>query len=255
MNADHTLIAFYESIPNATVLGEINGVADQSQTFDASSRLQAPYNAVVLAAYAMGINATAFQIDAPSLRSFLLPNIYPVNPTADVRTLDGPVVYGDRGPRLLKAESVAPLVSRGGADAQPCIVGLWLSDKRNPIPGGPITTVLASASPTIVAGSWVFGALTFAQSLPAGEYAVVGLAVQCNDATFARLVYPGAGGHRPGVVVQDAYGDLPTGDHFRYARFGHFGTFIHNAPPSIEILGDTAGAETAAVYLDVVKIR
>lgn len=255
MNADHTLVAFYESIANATVLGEINGVPDQSQTFDSSLRLQAPYNATVLAAYAMGINATAFQLDAPSLRSFLLPNIYPANPTADVRTLDGPVFWGDRGPRLLKSEGVAPLVSRGGADAQPCIVGLWLRDAPKPVPAGTITTVIATAAPTIVAGSWVFGALTFAQTLPAGRYAVVGMAVVCNDATFCRLVYPGAGGHRPGVVVQDAYGDLPTDDRFRYGRMGHFGEFEHNAPPSVETLGDTAGAETATVYLDIVKIR
>lgn len=254
MDPDFTLVAFYESIANGTVLGEVNGVADQTQTFDNSSRLITPYNGTIAAAYAMGINATAFQIDAPSLRSFLLPNIYPANPSADVRTLDGPVVWGDRGPRLLKGDAVAPLVSRGGADAQPVIVGLWLRNKSRPLPAGPATKVIATAAPTIVAGSWVFSALTFAQTLPVGRYAVVGLQVVCNDATFVRLVYPGGGQWRPGVVVQDAYGDLPWGDPFGPFKFGHFGEFDWLAPPSIEVLGDTAGAENLTAYLDLVKI-
>lgn len=251
----HTLAAFYASITNGSTYANVAGVADQSQNLDASSRLQIRGNPELAAIYAQGINLTACRLDAPSLRGIVLPEIYPVNPTADVRTIDRPAVTGGRFPRLVEWEGFNPQVSRGGADAQPVAVGVWLSYPGQAMPAGRVFTVPYTAAPTIVAGSWVFSTLTAVQALPAGEYAVVGMAVVCNDATFARLVFTGDGYMRPGVLVQDAYGDQPTDDDFRFGRFGVFGTFVHNAPPNVEFLGDTAGAESAVVYLDIVKVR
>lgn len=250
----HTLVAFYESITNGSTNVEVNGVLDQSMTLDAANRFQSPWLGQIRAAHVMGVNLTAARVNAPSLRTLALPEIYPALAAADVPSGDGPIVMGERGPRLQSQESFIIEVSRGGADAQPVMGALWISPQVIPAAGGPAITIRASASPTIVAGSWVLASVTFDQVLPAGTYEVVGMACVCNDASYARLVYPGVSQFRPGVVVQDTYGDKPWTPEFRYGRFGSFGRFVHNAPPSIEFLGDTAGAETAVVLLDVVKV-
>lgn len=251
----HTLFGFYGSITNASVYAQVNGVQDQSQTLDSGNRLQVRNNAEILAAYVMGINLTAARFNSPSLRGFVMPQVYPCNPTADVRTTDKPMLSKGRWPRLQQWEGLSLEVSRGGADAQPVIGLVWLHTGSQPIPNGHVYTLPFTASPTIVAGSWVNVALTPEQTLPAGRWCVVGMAVVCNDATAARLVFPGEAYERPGVIVQDVYGDQPTDDDFRMGRFGVFGEFEHNAPPSLDVLGDTAGAESAVVYLDLIKVR
>lgn len=249
-----SLVAGYESITNGAAYAEVNGVLDQSITLDAANRFAAPGNWQVMALYAMGINLTAARLNAPSMRSLILPEIYPANPTADVRDLDGPIIYGQRGPRFAPQEYFIVEVSRGGADAQPCLWGAWLGPDVSPAQVGPTFTAVCSASVTIVAGQWVLASLVFNQTLPAGRYQVVGMAVVCNDATFARMVFPGLSQYRPGVLVQDTYGDRPWSQAFRMGGMGVFGEFLHNAPPAIEVLGDTAGAETPTVYLDLIKV-
>lgn len=251
----HTLVAFFESITNASVYTDVSAVADQTQTVDAGSRLQVRTPAKLAASYVMGINLTAARIDAPSFRGLLTPEIYPCNPTADVRAIDKPAIYGRYGLEFVQGEGVSVQVSRGGADAQPVIAGLWLGGGASPLPSGRVSTLVATAAPTLTVGTWVFAQLTLGQTLPAGRYAIVGMAVVCNDCTFARLVFPGEAYNRPGVLVQDVYGDQPTDDDFRMGGMGVFGEFEWNSPPSLEFLGDTAGAESAVVYLDIIKIR
>lgn len=249
-----TLVAGYESMTNGVTYQEVNGVIDQSMTLDAAFRFAAPGNWQIMAAYAMGINLSAARINAPSMRSFILPEIYPTNPTADVPSGDGPIVWGQRGPRFAPQEYFIVEISRAGSNAQPCLWGIWTGPDMTPAQVGPTFTAVASAAPTIVAGSWVLAALTFNTTLPAGRYQVVGMGVVADNSTFARLVFPGLSQYRPGVVVQDTYGDKPWSQNFRYGGMGQFGEFLHNAPPQMEFLGDTAGAVTATVYLDLIKV-
>lgn len=250
-----SLVCGYESMTNGVTYQEVNGVLDQSMTLDAASRFAAPGAWQVMAGYVMGINLTAARINAPSMRSLILPEIYPSSPVADVPTIGvGPIIMERYGPRFAPQEYFIVEISRGGADAQPVMWGLWIGPDITAPALGPAYTAVATASPTIVAGSWVLASLSFNQTLPAGRYQVIGLGVVCNDCTFARLVFPGLSQYRPGVVVQDAYGDFPWGQRFRYGGMGSFGEFVHNAPPAMEFLGDTAGAESAVVYLDLIKV-
>lgn len=251
----HQLCAFYESIANDSVYADLNGVIDQSMTLDSNNRFVIPAPWKVIAAYVGGINLTAARLTSPSLMAMYQPQVYPTNDTADVPALDAIMNVGARGYQLVTNESFCVQVSRGGADAQPVLAGVWLAPDIKPAVAGPIYTARASASVTIVAGSWVLASLTFESFLPAGEYELVGAAVICNDASLARFVFTGGNQVRPGVLVNDAYGDLTLMDPFRFGRFGSFGRFQHNLPPNIEILGDTAGAETAVVLMDLVKVR
>lgn len=250
----HTLVAFSSSVANGVTYASLLGVLDQSLTLDAGNRVQSPFLGQVRAHHLMGANLSAGRINAPSLRLIGLPELYHGVAAAAVASGDGPVVYGDRGPRIQQGEGYLVEVSRAGAGAAQCFCGLWVSPQVIPASAGPAVTITGTAAITTVIGSWVLGSITFTQTLPAGTYEVVGMAVQAAGGVYARLVYPGGVNWRPGVVCQAAYGDRPWTQDFRSGRFGSFGRFAHNAPPSLEILGSAAAGITATVYLEVVKV-
>lgn len=252
----HNLVAFYESITNGSTYTEVDGVLDQSMTLDGANRFIMPSNSRwrPLGAYASGINLTAARISAPSLREVALPEIYPGNDTADVPTIDQIVQFYGYGKPFKANEPVIIEVSRGGADAQPVVCALWLAPEFKPAVRGDAFTMTFTSTNVIVAGSWSLSALTAVQTLPAGTYEIVGMACLCNDAFFCRLVFPGQGQYRPGVLVQDAYGDLILNDPFRMGRFGSFGRFVNTALPAIEVIGDAAGSEPVVIYLDLVRV-
>lgn len=250
----YTLVAGYGNVTNGAVYAAIPGVLDQSMTMDANNRFAVPGNWQIVAAYGMGINGTAMRINAPSLRSLIPPEIYPINAAAVVPTLDGPLIWGSRGPRLATAEYVAVEGSRGGAGPLPMSWALWMGPDMTPANVGPTFTIIATAAITLIAGSWVLGTLVFSQVLPAGRYQVVGMGVVGPTSAYARLVFPGLAQFRPGVLVQTTYGDKPWTQDFRMGNMGSMGEFPHNSPPSLEVLGLTAGAQTITAYLDVIKI-
>lgn len=256
----HTL-AFYEAITNASIYAEVSGVFDPVVPMDAASRFLIQQDLRIDKAYASGVNLTAARIQAPTLLSLAYPEIYPANDTADVPTVDTVVDYYGHGPVIPRNDPLSVAVSRGGADAQPCVCALWMRKQFTPAPAGPSYKFPYTFTITLVAGSWTAGTLTAVQQLPTGLYAVIGAQVLCNDAILARFVFPAQQSvpeqqvMRPGVLVQDAYGDLTLMDPFGPGKMGTFGVFDSVAPPSIEILGDAAGAESGLAYLDLVRIR
>lgn len=249
----HTLAAFFESVTNGSTLTEVNGVPDQSLTADSSNRIQVPGTWQLLAATAIGANLSRCRINAPSLRSHILPEVYPCVAGANVPTTAGISAWLDRGPRFSATEYFIPEVSRAGADAQPVTVLTWIGPQFVPAPSGRVFPLVGTVTPTLTAGTWVLANPVWDQQLPVGNYHVVGMAAIVNDATACRLVFPGNAQFRPGVLVDDAYGDLKINDPFRMGAFGLFGTFSFNSMPQIEVLGHTAGAEATTVILDLVK--
>lgn len=249
------LVAFYKSQANGVTYDALTAVTDQSQTVSANGKYIFPSNQRVIASHVTGVNLTAARINSPSLRSFLLPEIDPTNAAATIPTRPPIVVYGEGGPTVLRNEEVVVETSRGGADAQPVAAGLWVTDRVVAAPRGPAFTAVASTTNTLVAGSWTLSTLTFNQTLPAGEYAVVGARCVIGDALFARLVFPGMNQYRPGCTVDLAYTSFVQPDYFRRGAVGLWGKFISTAQPNIEVFGLVAGAETGAVYLDLIKLN
>lgn len=250
----HGIAAYYESQTNGSVYDPLAVVVDQSLTPAQSQGYQFPKNMRLLASFAMGINLTAARVNSPSLRNFILPEIIPTVAAATVPTRPAIVDYRQQGPTVLANESVVVETSRGGADAQPVTGAFWFTDRFTPAPGGPVFTATASFTNTLIAGNWTLSALTFNQTLPAGQYAVVGLDVTCGDSALARLVFPGQNMWRPGCVTNLAYGNLIQPPIFRNGYMGLFGTFFNTAQPQLEVFGLVAGAETGAAYLDLIKI-
>lgn len=249
-----TLVAFYSSVANGVTYSALTAASDQSMTIDSGGRLQSPGDWKIIAAHAVVPNGTAARINAPSLRSLILPEIYPITVGTAVAALDGPIQYMSRGPNLVNAEGIQPEISRAGAGAGDCYAGLWIAPSWTPARSGKAFTLVATSAITTVKGQWVLGALTLAQTLPAGRYAIVGMGCTCTGGLYARLVYPGVAQFRPGVTCQGTVGDKPWTQDFRMGMGPDFGEFVFNAQPGVEVFATAAAAVTATVYLDLVKI-
>lgn len=251
----HTIAAFYKNALTASsVYAQIPAVNDQSLPQDGANRFLLPSDYKVLAAYALGLRITAARLNTPSLRSFLLPEIYPATKAVAPATTDSPTFMIETGPmiRMNEGLEVDASVDAGAADDVWC--ALWIAPRFVPAPKGPIFTAVCTATITTVLGQWVLGVLTPNQSLPAGKYAVVGMACVAASTVLARLVYTGQNQFRPGVMVQKTYGAQYIEDKFRFGQFGHFGEFTNTTLPQLELFGDAAGAAAPVVYLDLIKI-
>jgi len=69
----------------------------------------------------------------------------------------------------------------------------------------------------------------------------------------ARLVFPDVS-HRPGAPGSDS-GIYYNKDLFRYGRLGSWGEFEHDAPPTVDFLGNGADARSPEVYFDLIQVR
>jgi hypothetical protein len=136
-----------------------------------------------------------------------------------------------------------------GPNASYVLAWLYTSPRRRI--AGDITTMRATSTVTAVTGSWVLGAMTLENDLPAGRYAIVGAEVIGATAIAMRFRFAG-GGYCPGVLCQQAAGEFFL-DRFRHGNAGAFGEFDNSLPPQIDVLG-TAGAVTLTMYLDLIKV-
>lgn len=251
----HTIAAFYTGANGVSaVYSQLNAVLDQSLPQDGANRFLMPSDYTVIAAYGLGLRLTALRINTPSLRNFILPEIYPVTQAVAPATTDSPTFYQNRGPSLKMNEGLELDYSSTSGAADLIWGALWIAPRIIAAPAGPVFTALATTTITAVSGSWVLGILTFNQALPVGKYAVVGMACVAANTVLARLVFTGENNFRPGCMVQKTYGSQYIEDWFRYGGMGLFGYFTNTTLPQLEILGDAAGAAAPTVYLDLVKV-
>ena len=117
---------------------------------------------------------------------------------------------------------------------------------------GEIVSVYASATITSVVGEWVNGAITFRQTLPVGRYQIVG--ARCEGASIIafRFVFIGGKWRAGGIGCGDCGAhDVEVQ---RYGGLGVWGEFDHLTPPTVELLGSVAEAQSPELYLDLIKI-
>lgn len=249
-----TSIGFFTALQAAGATNTALGaVADQSQTISSNGRFILPQRMQVRGALALSANLTAARINAPSLRGLFLPAIYPGNVGATVGSPTEIYDPDDAGPWIQPNEELA-LETSNNAGVPVLVMGaMFLADRIDPVPPGPQYVLLATASVTNVAGAWVFGALTFDQVLPTGEYTVVGMRCAAPATLAARLVFPGYTNYRPGVICDAVYGNKQINAPWWDGRMGILGKFRNTAQPSAEFLGITAGAQTPSLFIQVVK--
>lgn len=208
-------------------------------------------DARVLAAYLQNDAFSDARVNSPSLRDPYLPHIDPLNVGTSPPNTPPIALYDDYGWTIPKNEFFALEASRTVTAASIAMGLLWLNFGRRPIPAGPRFPALFTAASTGAAGSWFLSTITFADNLPAGRYAVAGLAVYGANTLAARLVFQG-GGYRPGVICQQAVGEY-TGRGMPKDYQGMLGDFLNTTPPQLEVLGFGAVAAQTGV-MDLVQI-
>lgn len=248
------LLAFAGAKTDSTANEAAPGVVDPGWTLNAQNRYILPAKMRVFASIAMNDTITRARINAPSLRNLGLPELFPNTVSDDPAAIPLVNYWDDQGPELQPTEAVGIDTSNGASTVDRVHAALWLRSRKLPLPSGKRSTVVGTSTQTLLLDAWTTGTITFDQDLPQGLYAVIGLAVVCNDAWAARLVFPGQQTMRPGCAVAMAYAGVDTVQYFRSGRQGEWGRFINTQPPQLDLIGNSAGAETATIFMDIVAV-
>lgn len=231
-------------------------VSDQTLTRTANgNQYLLPYDCTIAGAIAYNDTITRARLNYPSIRDFGLPEIYPLNVVADATQSPRYCWWGDLGPKVKKTEEFGLDSSNGASTVDTILAGVWAMVGRDGVPPGRRTTVRGTSAQTLVANAWTTGTITLDQTLPFGRYAIIGMQCTVPDAFLARLVFTNQNQFRPGCPVTEAITYIDERQTFRAGNLGLWGTFEQTSPPQLELLGHTAGAETAAVILDLVQVN
>lgn len=249
-------MAFSGAKTDSTADEAAPAVADNTVTRTANgNQYLIPFEATICYAAALNDTITRAQFSYPSMRDVGIPELFPLNALAEPSANFNVWVPGMNGPKVRKTEEFGAQSSNGASTVDTIHICAGLMDAITPIPPGRRFTVRGTAAQTLVASAWTSAPIALGTTLPPGRYAVIGLRVTCNDGVFGRLVFPGNLSFRPGCVCGETIAIDDPMQSVRNGKLGLLGVFEQTAPPQLEILGGTAGAETPAVILDMVDLN
>lgn len=244
------LAAYSSSIAGASTNATLSAVNDGILTISNNAFL-IPRKGELVAAAAFGVNCSRQRLNTPDFRYVGLPSIVPVNQALTVPSPPNVADFRESPLKLQKVDQTTIESTNTDAGAQTHVCLVVLAFGRKTVPPGNITRLRGTAAITAVAGSWVNGTLTLDQTLPQGQYAVVGMMANGTNLLGARLIFAGAP-FRPGCLAQNAVNGIPH-KMFTDGSLGTYGTFENANLPNLEIF--TVAACTAQeVFLDVVRI-
>lgn len=248
-----TTVAFSKSQDAASVFTTLTAVPDQHITAISDVIYVPEFANQIVGVYLAG-RATAKNayFDAPSLRRVNKLYICPIQ-TAIIPSGDESFFMRMLSPLPLEVgEGIKVYENSATAAAAIVTCGLWLADKPLVPVSGEIFTVLATAAITVVASNWANGALTFADVLPVGTYAIVGAHCVHTNGVLFRFV-PVGSMNRPGGLSSANIGASGLASQ-RYGGMGQWCTFHTTTPPSLDVLGVAAGA-VQTLHIDLMKVR
>jgi hypothetical protein len=246
--------AYYSTVANDNALHQITAVAD-SILRPSGNGLQIPSSIrKLIGVVGIGVTATRFQFQAPSLRDQPYPTIMPANigtkaesPPRWQSFLSNPFTldaYEELDAYAANNNGVS------GSYAQ--YAGIWLCDTP-PVPAtGRVLKVRWTGTTTLTANAWSAVTPTFDQSLQVGQYAIVGGWTQSAGALLFRIVPASGSVYRPGGVAGQTFDDMGL-EGQRDGRWGQWMTFDSLTPPNIEILSSSADTAESGV-LDLIQL-
>lgn len=232
----------------------VPALIDNGLVTSANNRYISPALVQVFAAMASNDAVTRARITAPSLRQEGLPEIFPVNLLATQATQPIVCLYDNYGPSIRANEEFGIEMSNGAATIDFARCFLAIRDRMVPVPAGKRMRIVGTSTQTLVVDTWTLGGITLDQVLPYGTYAVIGMAAVCTACYGARLVFPQGQMWRPGCPVSPTVGGVDANQAFLSGKLGEWGRFPSIAQPQLELVGSTAGAQTATVILDLVQV-
>lgn len=247
----HTLVAYSESQDAAGAEVNVAAVADQEvRTQNDEVIVPAGYDQLIGALACIGSTGTRAKLVSPSLRRV---NPYEIFETELALFSSGRENFGihPENPIALSVnESLEALLVADPASAEQQTIVAFLAPGAISKLQGNSRPVRFSVTATLVAGSWVFGNITFIDDLPVGNYQVIGGALIAATGVAWRFV-PVGGSHRPGAPCYQAKNN-PQDPMFRNGNMGSWFSFNTTQPPAVEIL--SSAAASSATYYGVMDV-
>lgn len=246
----HHTVAYHSSFTSVAET-EIAAVSDQAMMIT-NNHIVPQQDVKLLYAAAAGATLVRSRLDSPKMHTISSSDIVNISAAA---SFGSPQHFDDyyRNPftfrRLEEIQAFATHTAVGAEDNS-AILGFSIADM--PVPPGDIWTIRGLATGTLVAFTWSdVGSITWQQTLPQGQYAVIGAEFQSAGALAGRFTFEG-NPFRPGAPAITAEGNL-VDNRFLWGGLGVWGTFHNTFMPNVAIL--SASADTSEhIKMQVVKI-
>lgn len=244
-------LAAYSALIDNTANTDVAALNDQILSVSNGHFLpQRDYSLIFAAVMAATLNRV--RIVSPTNRQITLPIIRPIMTAVLPATAPNMADYRKNPFRIRGLEELALEATSGvamGTERFTALVGLATSMETSP--QGDIFTLRGTSTTAAVANAWTDLAITWADTLPAGNYAVVGLEVQSTNAQGARLIFENQT-ERPGSISITGLGNR-THLMFYKGELGRWGSFRSTRMPTVQVLANAADA-THVIHLDIVRI-
>lgn len=247
----HHTIAWRKSQADATE-EQTTPVTDGILAISQSGNFLPTYNYLIPYLYFGAATPTSARLVTPTFRQITTPFIRPLNPA--IVPSDEPNIADYRA-NPLKTQGLEELqllsTQTSGGAAVVVAVGALMTSMPVMMPQGNVYTLRGVGATTLVAGGWTQAAITWQDTLPAGQYVVVGLGYIGTTAVAARVIFENQV-ERPGAVAVGA--NTSSGSSiFMKGGLGVWGYFNANRMPNLEFLANAADtAET--VYMDIIRV-
>jgi hypothetical protein len=246
-----TLVGFTESQDSAS-LTNVAALADPHIRVSGDDVVVPSGLNYVGGVYAIGADTTRAQLVSPSIRRRYPFEIVPVEVSAEPADPVKLFPLFDNPLQLDPDESLNAQAAENNASAGRSTVLVWLCDgATSPITGAEIFTIRATNTSTLSTYAWTNGALTFNDTLPAGDYALVGARASSAGLIAFRFVFSQYA-WRPGAIGMDTVGEVGA-PIFRFGKLGEWGQFSHNTPPTVDFLSLSADT-SQTVDLDLILL-
>lgn len=200
----------------------------------------------------MAVTLDRVRLNSPTNRQITIPFIRPftaaLSPPTDPNVAD----YRANPFRLRALEEFAFEGTDTAAGPNNCYVVSGLQTGFEPMPAGNVFTLRGASTTAAVAATWTQIAVTWADALPAGTYACVGLDVVSVTPVAARLTFENQV-ERPGALGVALVGSRNHAM-FNKGGLGVWGRFKSTRMPTVEVLNDGVIA-VHTVYLDLIRIN
>lgn len=204
----------------------------------------------LLWAAAFGATITRARIVTPSLRQITTPFIRPLQPSIAGADLTRLADYS-QNPFTIKGLEELQVSSFASSAVQATAVLGLARTQVMPAPQGNIFVMRGTGATTLAVSVWNQVAVTWNDSLPAGQYVCVGLEAWGATLQAARLTFENQW-ERPGCV--GCATAVQSGNSiFRYGKLGVWGNFASVRMPTLEVLANAA--DTAQeFYLHLIRV-
>jgi hypothetical protein len=248
-----TTVAWFETLAAFLTWTKLAAVPDQHIKTQGDSIFVSGYNRLIGAYTNLDPLALGARFVSPSIRRMAPIEISPLRLGLLPSATPTPMLPLSLSIPLDIDEQLEAEAYGSGAITTASAIIAWLADADISPVRGPIFSVRATIELALVAGTWSFSNLEFAEDLPVGSYDCVGFDVVAGEGCIARLV-PVGGNNRPGVIVRQLVTGIIPQYQFRYGNMGVFCSFPHNNVPGVEVFALTDEAnEVYQCVVDLIK--